>query len=62
MSILPLRRLYIERQVQPEMLTFVSTEEVLALFKMYSQIDFLPFDKLYLPCSPPLQQIVSTDI
>ena len=34
MSILPLRRLYIERQVQPEMLSFVSTEEVVALFNM----------------------------
>ncbi|PPQ99355.1 hypothetical protein CVT24_009220 [Panaeolus cyanescens] len=34
MTILPLRRLYIERQVQPEMLSFVSTEEVVALFKM----------------------------
>ena len=28
MTILPLHRLYIERQVQPEMLSFVSTEEV----------------------------------
>jgi hypothetical protein len=28
MTILPLRRLYIERQVQPELLSFVSTEEV----------------------------------
>jgi len=34
MTILPLRRLYIERQIQPEMLTFVSTEEVVALFNM----------------------------
>lgn len=34
MTILPLRRLVIERQVQPEMLTFVSTEEVVALFNM----------------------------
>ncbi|ELU45832.1 fungal zn(2)-Cys(6) binuclear cluster domain-containing protein [Rhizoctonia solani AG-1 IA] len=34
MNILPLRRLYIERQVQPEMLSFVSTEEVLELFEM----------------------------
>lgn len=33
-SILPLRRLYIERQIQPEMLSFVSTEEVVALFNM----------------------------
>jgi hypothetical protein len=35
MTILPLRRLYIERQVQPEMLSFVSTEEVVELFKMF---------------------------
>ena len=35
MTILPLRRLYIERQIQPEMLTFTSTEEVVELFKMY---------------------------
>ncbi|GAB1520053.1 hypothetical protein RhiTH_003126 [Rhizoctonia solani] len=35
MNILPLRRLYIERQVQPEMLSFVSTEEVLELFEIY---------------------------
>ena len=34
MTILPLRRLYIERQVQPEMLSFVSTEEVVELFNM----------------------------
>ncbi|KAJ7193876.1 fungal-specific transcription factor domain-containing protein [Mycena pura] len=34
-SILPLRRLMIERQVQPEMLSFVSTEEVVALFKIF---------------------------
>lgn len=34
MTILPLRRLFIERQIQPEMLSFVSTEEVVALFKM----------------------------
>lgn len=34
MNILPLRRLFIERQVQPEMLSFVNTEEVLDLFKM----------------------------
>ena len=38
MTILPLRRLYIERQVQPEMLNFVSTEEVVALFDMYVSI------------------------
>ncbi|KAF8163657.1 fungal-specific transcription factor domain-containing protein [Crassisporium funariophilum] len=35
MTILPLRRLYIERQVQPEMLSFVGTEEVVALFDIY---------------------------
>lgn len=34
MTILPLRRLFIERQVQPEMLTFVTTETVIELFKM----------------------------
>lgn len=34
MTILPLRRLYIERQIQPEMLSFVSNEQVLALFNM----------------------------
>lgn len=35
MTILPLRRLFIERQIQPEMLSFVPTEEVVALFDMY---------------------------
>ncbi|KAG9122257.1 hypothetical protein FRC07_001458 [Ceratobasidium sp. 392] len=35
MNILPLRRLYIERQVQPEMLSFVNTEEVVELFDIY---------------------------
>ena len=35
MTILPLRRLFIERQIQPEMLSFVSTEEVVALFKIF---------------------------
>lgn len=35
MTILPLRRLYIERQIQPEMLSFVSTDEVVALFDIY---------------------------
>ncbi|KAL0946465.1 hypothetical protein HGRIS_012685 [Hohenbuehelia grisea] len=35
MTILPLRRLYIERQVQPEMLGFVTTEEVVALFNIF---------------------------
>ncbi|TFK72762.1 hypothetical protein BDN72DRAFT_894569 [Pluteus cervinus] len=35
MTILPLRRLYIERQVQPEMLSFVTTEEVVALFNIF---------------------------
>lgn len=34
MTILPLRRLYIERQIQPEMLNFVSTDEVVELFNM----------------------------
>ncbi|KZT09576.1 uncharacterized protein LAESUDRAFT_722542 [Laetiporus sulphureus 93-53] len=43
MSILPLRRLYIERQIQPEMLNFVSTEEVIALFKIY-------FDHMNIHC------------
>ncbi|KII88176.1 hypothetical protein PLICRDRAFT_54030 [Plicaturopsis crispa FD-325 SS-3] len=35
MTILPLRRLYIERQVQPEMLNFTSKDEVVALFDIY---------------------------
>ncbi|KAH9981402.1 fungal-specific transcription factor domain-containing protein [Lactifluus volemus] len=35
MTILPLRRIFIERQIQPEMLNFVSTEEVVALFEIY---------------------------
>ncbi|KAG8905358.1 hypothetical protein FRB99_000186 [Tulasnella sp. 403] len=35
MTILPLRRLYIERQIQPEMLTFVTKEEVIDLFKIF---------------------------
>ncbi|KAH9048576.1 fungal-specific transcription factor domain-containing protein [Lactarius hengduanensis] len=35
MTILPLRRLFIERQIHPEMLSFVSTEEVVALFDIY---------------------------
>jgi hypothetical protein len=35
MTILPLRRLFIERQIQPEMLSFVSTDEVVALFNIY---------------------------
>ncbi|QRV72781.1 Fungal specific transcription factor domain [Ceratobasidium sp. AG-Ba] len=43
MNILPLRRLYIERQVQPEMLSFVSTEEVVELFDIY-------FDHLNAQC------------
>jgi len=34
MTILPLRRLFIERQILPEMLNFVTTEEVFALFDM----------------------------
>jgi hypothetical protein len=36
MTVLPLRRLYIERQLQPEMLSFISTAEVVELFKMYA--------------------------
>ncbi|TFY50976.1 hypothetical protein EVG20_g11227, partial [Dentipellis fragilis] len=35
MTILPLRRLFIERQIQPEMLNFTETHEVVALFKIY---------------------------
>ncbi|KIJ24429.1 hypothetical protein M422DRAFT_62342 [Sphaerobolus stellatus SS14] len=35
MTILPLRRLYIERQIQPEMLSFTSTQEVVDLFNIY---------------------------
>lgn len=38
MTILPLRRLFIERQVQPEMLAFTSTEDVMALFSMYAHL------------------------
>ncbi|EGO21211.1 hypothetical protein SERLADRAFT_373019 [Serpula lacrymans var. lacrymans S7.9] len=44
MTILPLRRLYIERQVQPEMLSFVSTEEVVTLFDIY-------FDHINMHCN-----------
>ncbi|KAG6336922.1 hypothetical protein ID866_2160 [Astraeus odoratus] len=44
MTILPLRRLYIERQIQPEMLSFVSTDEVVALFKIY-------FDHMNMHCN-----------
>ncbi|TFK30236.1 hypothetical protein FA15DRAFT_581395 [Coprinopsis marcescibilis] len=44
MTILPLRRLYIERQIQPEMLSFVSTEEVVALFNIY-------FDHIHMHCN-----------
>jgi len=44
MTILPLRRLYIERQIQPEMLSFVSTEEVLALFNIF-------FDHMNMHCN-----------
>lgn len=40
MTILPLRRLYIERQVQPEMLSFVSTNEVVRLFDMLVRSSF----------------------
>ncbi|KAF9227599.1 hypothetical protein BS17DRAFT_856106 [Gyrodon lividus] len=43
MTILPLRRLYIERQIQPEMLSFVGTEEVVALFNIY-------FDHMNMHC------------
>ena len=35
MTLLPVRRLFIEHQVQPEMLSFVTTEEVLAMFQVY---------------------------
>ncbi|KAH8813625.1 fungal-specific transcription factor domain-containing protein [Flagelloscypha sp. PMI_526] len=35
MTILPLRRLYIERQIQPEMLTFTSKEQVMRLFNIF---------------------------
>ncbi|PVG04452.1 hypothetical protein CPB86DRAFT_693451 [Serendipita vermifera] len=35
MTILPLRQLIIERQVQPEMLSFVPTDVVVELFKIY---------------------------
>jgi hypothetical protein len=35
MTILPLRRLYIERQVQPEMLNFVTTNEVVEMFNIF---------------------------
>ena len=41
MTILPLRRLYIERQIHPEMLSFVDTEEVVALFNMYASLELL---------------------
>ncbi|KAF7986615.1 hypothetical protein HWV62_26410 [Athelia sp. TMB] len=44
MTILPLRRLYIERQIQPEMLSFVSTEDVIALFDIY-------FDHMNMHCT-----------
>ncbi|KAF9442203.1 hypothetical protein P691DRAFT_779516 [Macrolepiota fuliginosa MF-IS2] len=44
MTILPLRRLYIERQIQPEMLSFVSTDEVVELFNLY-------FDHINMHCS-----------
>ncbi|KAF8499925.1 hypothetical protein JB92DRAFT_2743342 [Gautieria morchelliformis] len=44
MTILPLRRLYIERQVQPEMLNFVSTDEVVDLFDIY-------FEHMNMHCS-----------
>ncbi|KAG6867611.1 hypothetical protein C0993_000552 [Termitomyces sp. T159_Od127] len=44
MTILPLRRLYIERQIQPEMLSFVSTEDVVALFNIF-------FDHIAMHCN-----------
>ncbi|GJE87047.1 Zn(II)2Cys6 transcription factor [Phanerochaete sordida] len=44
MTILPLRRLFIERQIQPEMLSFVSTEEVVELFRIY-------FDNMNFQCN-----------
>ncbi|KAH6908321.1 fungal-specific transcription factor domain-containing protein [Coprinopsis sp. MPI-PUGE-AT-0042] len=44
MTILPLRRLFIERQIQPEMLNFVTTEEVVALFNIY-------FDNIHTHCN-----------
>ncbi|KAG6816697.1 hypothetical protein H0H87_003785 [Tephrocybe sp. NHM501043] len=44
MTILPLRRLYIERQVQPEMLTFVKKEEVVGLFDIF-------FDHIAMHCN-----------
>lgn len=44
MTILPLRRLYIERQVQPEMLSFVETETVIELFNIF-------FDHMNMHCS-----------
>ncbi|KAH7889471.1 fungal-specific transcription factor domain-containing protein [Phlebopus sp. FC_14] len=43
MTILPLRRLYIERQIQPEMLSFVGTNEAVALFNIY-------FDHMNMHC------------
>ncbi|KAJ7811377.1 hypothetical protein B0H14DRAFT_3090616 [Mycena olivaceomarginata] len=43
-SILPLRRLMIERQVQPEMLSFVTTDEVVALFNMFMHSNLLDPD------------------
>ncbi|KAI0034048.1 fungal-specific transcription factor domain-containing protein [Vararia minispora EC-137] len=44
MTILPLRRLFIERQIQPEMLSFVSTDEVVALFNIF-------FDHMNMHCN-----------
>ncbi|TFY80768.1 hypothetical protein EWM64_g3237, partial [Hericium alpestre] len=44
MTILPLRRLFIERQVQPEMLTFTETREVVALFDIF-------FDHVNMHCN-----------
>lgn len=46
MTILPLRRLYIEKQIHPEMLSFVSTDQVVDLFKMSVSL-FLSFFSNY---------------
>jgi len=60
MTILPLRRLYIERQIQPEMLSFVSTDEVVALFDM--SVLFFSLSPLPLPqlSFPPAFSTIST--
>jgi hypothetical protein len=38
MTLLPVRRLFIERALQPEMLTFVSAEEIVELFKVSASL------------------------